>query len=191
MLDIELFGFTVNATQTSSFLPFVILMAIAAPLSKFLTKHLPKAISGFLSPVITLMITLPLGFAFIGPAATALGNAVNAGINVLLGAAPVLAGIVITGIYQVLVLFCIHSAMTSFSFMSLLSGNPDTVMALIGCTPWGVIDLFSASTGEIAKRYGMIYVNKFDGGTGDLSREKKNSFCWYQKVIASNGENLQ
>lgn len=130
-VDIELFGFTVNATYTSSFLPVVIITAIAAPLSKFLTKHLPKAVSGFLSPVITLMITLPLGFAFIGPAATALGNAVNAGINVLLGAVPVLAGIVITGIYQVLVLFGIHSAMTSFSFMSLLSGNPDTVMALI------------------------------------------------------------
>jgi PTS system beta-glucosides-specific IIC component len=130
-VDIELFGRTVNATYTSSFLPVVIITAIAAPLSKFFTKHLPKAVSGFLSPVLTLVITLPLGFAFIGPAATALGNAVNAGITALLNAAPVLAGIVVTGIYQVLVLFGIHSAMTSFSFMSLLSGNPDTIMALI------------------------------------------------------------
>lgn len=58
---------------------------------------------------------------------------------------------------------------------------------LIGYTPWGCIDLVSASTGEMAKRYGFIFVNKFDDGTGDLSRERKESFYWYQKVIASNG----
>ena len=61
---------------------------------------------------------------------------------------------------------------------------------LIGYTPWGCIDLVSASTGEMAKRYGFIYVNKFDDGTGDLSREKKESFYWYKRVIASNGECL-
>ena len=47
---------------------------------------------------------------------------------------------------------------------------------LIGYTPWGCIDLVSASTGEMAKRYGFIYVNKFDDGTGDYSRERKDSF---------------
>jgi len=61
---------------------------------------------------------------------------------------------------------------------------------LMGYTPWGCIDLVSAGTGEMAKRYGMIYVNKFDDGTGDLSRERKDSFFWYKKVIASNGEDL-
>ena len=62
---------------------------------------------------------------------------------------------------------------------------------LMGYTPWGCIDLISASTGEMAKRYGFIYVSKYDDGTGDLSRKKKDSFFWYQKVIASNGENLE
>ena len=61
---------------------------------------------------------------------------------------------------------------------------------LMGYTPWGCIDLVSASTGEMAKRYGFIYVNKFDDGTGDLSRQRKDSFYWYQKVIRSNGEDL-
>lgn len=61
---------------------------------------------------------------------------------------------------------------------------------LIGYTPWGCIDLVSASTGEMAKRYGFIYVNKFEDGTGDLSRERKESFYWYQKVIETNGEEL-
>jgi 6-phospho-beta-glucosidase len=61
---------------------------------------------------------------------------------------------------------------------------------LMGYTPWGWIDVVSASTGEMAKRYGLVYVNKFDDGTGDLSRQKKDSFYWYQKVIQSNGEEL-
>ena len=61
---------------------------------------------------------------------------------------------------------------------------------LMGYTPWGCIDLVSASTGEMAKRYGFIYVEKYDDGTGTLARRKKKSFDWYKEVIASNGENL-
>ena len=61
---------------------------------------------------------------------------------------------------------------------------------LMGYTPWGCIDLVSASTGQMSKRYGFIYVDKNDDGTGTLARKKKQSFNWYQKVIASNGEIL-
>lgn len=61
---------------------------------------------------------------------------------------------------------------------------------LLGYTMWGPIDLVSASTGEMKKRYGFIYVNKHDDGSGDLSRSKKKSFDWYKRVIASNGQNL-
>ncbi len=61
---------------------------------------------------------------------------------------------------------------------------------LMGYTPWGCIDLVSASTGEMAKRYGFIYVDKYDNGTGDSSRKRKDSFYWYKKVIESNGENI-
>jgi 6-phospho-beta-glucosidase len=61
---------------------------------------------------------------------------------------------------------------------------------LIGYTPWGCIDLVSASTGEMAKRYGFIYVEKYDDGSGDLSRRRKKSFDWYKKVIETNGEVL-
>ena len=61
---------------------------------------------------------------------------------------------------------------------------------LLGYTPWGCIDLVSASTGEMAKRYGFIYVDKHDDGTGTLERKRKDSFFWYKKVIESNGEEL-
>ena len=62
---------------------------------------------------------------------------------------------------------------------------------LIGYTPWGCIDLVSASTGEMAKRYGFVFVDKYDDGTGTLERRPKDSFYWYKKVIESNGEDLE
>ena len=61
---------------------------------------------------------------------------------------------------------------------------------LMGYTPWGCIDLVSASTGEMSKRYGFIYVDVDDNGNGTYKRYKKDSFYWYKKVIASNGEDL-
>lgn len=61
---------------------------------------------------------------------------------------------------------------------------------LMGYLPWGPIDLVSAGTGQMDKRYGFIYVNKNDDGEGDLSRKPKDSYYWYKKVIASNGEDL-
>jgi 6-phospho-beta-glucosidase len=67
--------------------------------------------------------------------------------------------------------------------------NEDGV-ELMGYTPWGCIDLVSASTGEMKKRYGFIYVDKDNEGNGSLKRSKKASFDWYKKVISSNGEYL-
>lgn len=61
---------------------------------------------------------------------------------------------------------------------------------LIGYTSWGPIDLISASTGEMKKRYGYIYVDKDNAGEGTIRRIKKKSFAWYKKVIASNGSDL-
>ncbi|MGD8192038.1 6-phospho-beta-glucosidase [Brevibacillus ginsengisoli] len=61
---------------------------------------------------------------------------------------------------------------------------------LIGFTSWGPIDIVSASTGEMKKRYGYIYVDRDDEGRGTFKRIKKKSFHWYKNVIMSNGENL-
>jgi 6-phospho-beta-glucosidase len=59
---------------------------------------------------------------------------------------------------------------------------------LIGYTWWGPIDVVSAGTGEMRKRYGFIYVDKHDDGTGTLARSKKDSFYYYREVIKSGGE---
>ena len=62
---------------------------------------------------------------------------------------------------------------------------------LLGYTTWGCIDLVSASTGEMSKRYGFVYVDRDDAGNGTLDRKRKKSFWWYKKVIASNGGDLE
>ncbi|MBU9856608.1 glycoside hydrolase family 1 protein [Rahnella bonaserana] len=61
---------------------------------------------------------------------------------------------------------------------------------LMGYTPWGCIDLVSMSTGEMSKRYGLIYVDLDDKISGTGNRYRKKSFHWYQKVIATNGEDI-
>ena len=63
-------------------------------------------------------------------------------------------------------------------------------VAVLGYTSWGCIDLVSMSTAEMSKRYGFIYVDRNDDGSGTLQRYRKKSFYWYKDVIASNGATL-
>ena len=67
--------------------------------------------------------------------------------------------------------------------------NEDGV-ELMGYTPWGIIDLVSFGSGEMEKRYGMIYVDKDNQGNGTLARSKKDSFVWYHDIIEHNGLEL-
>ena len=62
---------------------------------------------------------------------------------------------------------------------------------VIGYTSWGCIDLVSASTAQMSKRYGFIYVDRNDDGSGSMARYRKKSFYWYRDVIASNGASLK
>ncbi|MEE0966786.1 MAG: family 1 glycosylhydrolase, partial [Bacilli bacterium] len=61
---------------------------------------------------------------------------------------------------------------------------------IIGYHVWSAIDIVSASTGEMDKRYGLVYVDKNNAGEGTLERARKKSFYWYKKVIETNGEDL-
>jgi 6-phospho-beta-glucosidase len=61
---------------------------------------------------------------------------------------------------------------------------------VMGYTSWGCIDIVSASTAQLSKRYGFIYVDRNDDGSGTLDRYKKKSFHWYADVIQSNGASL-
>lgn len=66
----------------------------------------------------------------------------------------------------------------------------DEGVELLGYTSWAPIDLISASSSQMSKRYGFVYVDQDDEGNGTLERLRKDSFHWYQRVIATNGEDL-
>ena len=67
----------------------------------------------------------------------------------------------------------------------------DDGIPVMGYTSWGCIDIISASTAEMRKRYGYIYVDRNDDGKGTFNRYKKKSFEWYKNVIKTNGESLK
>ncbi len=75
-------------------------------------------------------------------------------------------------------------------YIKSMEGALEDCVDLIVYTPWGGIDLISASTGEMKKRYGFIYVDLDNQGNGTMKRYKKDSFDWYKKVIATNGADL-
>ena len=62
---------------------------------------------------------------------------------------------------------------------------------IMGYLYWGPIDVVSAGTGEMRKRYGFVYVDRFNDGSGTLERSKKDSYEWYKHVIETNGESLE
>ncbi|MDG4975087.1 glycoside hydrolase family 1 protein [Lactococcus lactis] len=66
----------------------------------------------------------------------------------------------------------------------------DEGVELIGYTSWAPIDLVSAGTSQMSKRYGFVYVDADDEGRGSYDRIKKDSFDWYKEVIKTNGRNL-
>ncbi|AOR65732.1 glycoside hydrolase family 1 protein [Pectobacterium wasabiae] len=66
----------------------------------------------------------------------------------------------------------------------------DDGVEVMGYTSWGPIDIVSAGTAQMSKRYGFIYVDRDDEGQGSFVRSKKKSFNWYKNVIESNGASL-
>lgn len=128
-VDINLWGYVVNTTYTSTFLPILFGLLVAVPLYKWFDKVLPKMIKGFMTPMLTLIIIFPLTFIVIGP----LANMIGAGLNVVLTSicefSPLLAGLILGGCWQIFVLFGIHGVLTIFAFMDLLAGNPSQLLA--------------------------------------------------------------
>lgn len=128
-IDIELFGYVMNASYTSSFLPAVFGIAIAAPLYKLFNKVIPSAFRGFMAPLCTLIISFPLTFLIVGPFANLIGSGINTVITFLFTVSPLIAGTLFAGLWQVLVLFGVHGVLVMFPFMELMQGHPSQMLA--------------------------------------------------------------
>ncbi|EOI01876.1 PTS system, beta-glucoside-specific IIABC component [Enterococcus moraviensis ATCC BAA-383] len=130
-VDMNFFGYKMNVTYTSSMLPVILIILLAAPLEKFLIERLPKSIKSFTVPLLVLVIAVPIGYTLVGPFANAVGGILGDGINALIVLSPVLAGIIIGAFWQVFVLFGVHIVLMMPSIMNIISGQPDMFMAIV------------------------------------------------------------
>lgn len=128
-VDLHIFGMTVNATYTSTFLPVVFTMGIAIPLYKWLDGHLSKLVKSFLAPAIVLAVAVPIGFSLIGPVANLIGYGLSIVINAIFNTFPLVAAIILGGLHQVFVLFGIHGVIYMVPFLELLQGHPTKMLA--------------------------------------------------------------
>lgn len=131
-VDLVVFGQTINATFTSTVLPIILIMLIAAPLEKWLNKVIPDVIKTFVTPMLVMAIVFPIGFCIIGPLANWLSNVILNFFSALYAFSPVLSALVIGVTWQILVLLGIHSVLIVTLIMGLIMGTPQPLMAALG-----------------------------------------------------------
>lgn len=128
-VDLNILGFTVNATYTSTFLPALFGILISTPIYNFFKRILPQSLNGFLTPMLTLLIAFPIIFIVIGPVANVIGNYIAVAMDYLFINMPLIASVILAGIYPILVMFGVHGIVSTMSFYALLAGNPSALLA--------------------------------------------------------------
>lgn len=137
-VNLNILGYTMKATYTSAFLPALFGMLLAAPLYHWLQKHVKESLKGFVVPFVTLAVIFPLTFMIVGPAANFVGGGLNVGLNALIGISPIFAGILLSGLWQVMVLFGVHNVIVMVALVDLFAGNPSSIFALAGGATWAM-----------------------------------------------------
>lgn len=129
-VDLEIFGRVFNVSYSSSVLPVIITNVLAAFLYKWLNKIIPDVIKTFVVPMIVLLISVPAGFMIIGPAANVVSGWIAGVITGVYNVSPVSAGLLLGGLWQVLVLFGVHMALVAIGIMQLATGEPTPIFSL-------------------------------------------------------------
>lgn len=133
--DLDILGINVNVSYTNTVLPIIFTNMFAAFLYKRLVKVIPTVIKTFFVPMLTLIIAVPLGFVVIGPVANMIADWIAAGIMGVYNFSPILAGILLGGFWQILVVFGVHMGLSAVAMVQLGSGQPTPIYALTCCSP--------------------------------------------------------
>lgn len=132
--DINLFGWVVNASYTSTLLPVVFTVIFASFIYKPLDKVCPTVVKTFLVPMITMVIAMPVGFVVIGPIMNTISNWLGSFISGINNISPLLCGVVFGGLYQIMVVFGVHGAIGSICIMEIIQGRPSFMGYMLGTT---------------------------------------------------------
>lgn len=130
-VDLQIFGMTFNVNYASSVLPVILTNIVAASLYKLFNKIIPDVIKTFVSPMLVLLISVPIGFMVVGPVANTISGWLAGVITGVYGVSPIIAGLLLGGLWQVFVVFGIHMALVAIAIMQLFSGEPTPILALI------------------------------------------------------------
>lgn len=129
-VDLAFFGMTMNVTYTSTVLPVILTVALAAPMERWLNKVLPDLVKSFFTPMIVLLCSTILGFMVIGPVANYLSNIISSALSGVYNMSPLLAGVLVGGLWQVMVVFGVHMTLIVLAIMNIAAGTPDPILAL-------------------------------------------------------------
>lgn len=130
-VDLNVLGFNVNATYTSTMLPILVMSFIAVPMEKWLNKVVPDVVKTFVVPAVVLFVCVPVGFCLIGPAANEVGAIINNVIQGAYGFSPIVAGILLGFLWQLLVMVGCHVLVVLPMMMGLMAGEPHPLMAVV------------------------------------------------------------
>lgn len=131
--DINVFGYIVNVSYSGTVLPIILTNILAAFMYKQLNKVIPDVIKTFFTPLIVLAVATPIGFLVVGPTANAISQWLLNGILTVYGFSPVLAGLLIGGLWQVMVIFGVHTIFALTAIITLMSGAPTPIFSLNFC----------------------------------------------------------
>lgn len=133
-VDLVFFGNTFNAQYTATVFPVIIVCLFAKYVDKLFNKIIPDVVKSFVAPLCTLLVSVPIGFLFIGPVVNLASNALGNGLAAVTDFNPILAGLLIGAIWQVLVVFGVHAGLIMIAIVDLSMGNSNMIYAFI-CLP--------------------------------------------------------
>lgn len=133
-VDLSVFGITFNVTYTSTILPVIFTVIFASFIYKYLVKIIPDVIKAFFVPMIVLMVTVPIGFMVIGPIMNEIGNWIGAAVTFGYNVSPMLAGLLVGALYQIMVIFGVHGAFGAIAFIQIAAGEPSFLGFMAGTT---------------------------------------------------------
>ena len=127
--DVPLFGHMINVTYTSTLLPVILIVALAKPLESFFNRVIPDMVKTFITPMLVLLIALPIGFVVIGPIANLISNGISQGVLSVYKLSPIFAGFLVGGLWQVMIVFGVHIVLVVLCITNIISGTPDPILA--------------------------------------------------------------
>jgi PTS system beta-glucosides-specific IIC component len=127
--DVPIFGHVINATYTSTLLPVILIVFLAKPLESFFNRVIPDMIKTFITPMLVLLIALPIGFIVIGPLANMLSNGISQSVLSVYKLNPIIAGFLVGGLWQVMVVFGVQIVLVVLCITNIIAGTPDPILA--------------------------------------------------------------